>query len=181
MVAEDKIPLAMDRLVDLLTLAPQDAPARVRLRQLAEVSELYEVYVRGLLAAADAAPETKLKCAHWLEAARVHDEILGRHSEATALLVQVAEQENAEQGQQLTALRRLARVLARFGEPAQRLEVVQRLAQLAPEVPEQQNFWGQAAKLAAQLGDPERALAAWQKRLELDGADHEAWRCWRCV
>lgn len=174
LVAQNENEAAMDRLVELLALSPTDAQARVRLRQLAEVVERFDVYVNGLMSAAAASTDEALKGALWVEAARVQEEIRGNHVEAAALLRQVVEHPGADQGRRLTALRRLTRLLARFGEPEERLEALERLGELAPEPAEQQNVWGQAAKLAAQLGQRERAISAWERRLAIDGGDAEA-------
>ncbi len=174
LVAQNDNAQAMDRLVELLALSPTDAAARVRLHQLAEIAERFDVYLQGLLGAADATTDDNLKCALWLEAGRVQDEISGNHSEAASLFARVANHNNADQGHQLTALRRMVRLHSRFGPPAQRLAILERLAQMAPEDAEQQATWGQAGKLASQLGDDERAIFAWESRLALDGSDIEA-------
>lgn len=174
LVARNDNASAMDRLVELLALSPGDAPARVRLHQLAEISERFDVYVEGLLGAAEAADDERLRAALWLEAARTEHEVRGRHGEAATLLRKVADAAGADQGQRLTALRRASRLEARFGEPEARLEVLERLALLAPELPERQAALGQAARLATQLGQDERALAAWEARLALVPADFEA-------
>ena len=174
LTAQDYNVAAMERLVELLSLSPSDAPARVRLRQLAEVAERFDIYVQGLLAAAQTATDDTLRMALLLEAARVEDDIRGRHSEAIVLLKRVADEPTVDQGHQLTALRRLSQLLARYGEPPERLEAFERLAKLAVETGEKQSSWGAAGKLSALLGQPGRAVAAWEARLLLDSADADA-------
>ncbi|MDX2023481.1 MAG: tetratricopeptide repeat protein [Deltaproteobacteria bacterium] len=174
LTAQDYNVAAMERLVELLSLSPTDAPARVRLRQLAEVAERFDVYVQGLLAAAQSSTDDNLRAALLLEAARVEDDVRGRHSEAITLLQRVTEDAGADQGHHLTALRRLTKLLARYGEPARRLAALETLAKMAPELAEKQAAWGTAAKLATALNDLPRALAAWEARLALSSTDTDA-------
>jgi len=174
LTAQDYNVAAMERLVELLSLSPSDAPARVRLRQLAEVAERFDVYTQGLIGAAQNADDANLRAALMLEAARIEDDIRGRHNDSIALLRRVVEDQAADQGHHLTALRRLSQLLIKYGEPLERLEVLERLAKLAPELSEQQASWGMAGKLSSLLADLPRSIAAWEARLALDATDTDA-------
>jgi tetratricopeptide (TPR) repeat protein len=165
---------AMEQIVDLLALTPEDAALRARLAHLAGLSGAHETLVRGLLAAAQATTDGRLRVALLLEAAQVHEELLGRPAEAVALYKRVVDDGAAETGRKLAVLRRLVDLLGDPAQAGERLAALERMAELERGPGARRAALGESARLAAGLGDTERAAGAWRKRLSLDPTDREA-------
>lgn len=165
------LPAAREQMVEMFTLEPNDAALRARLKYLAEVTEAPQAYRRGLLAAAEATLDAKLRVAYWLEAAQIGDESAG---DAVGLYRKVADDEAAQPAQVLTALRRLTLLLQGESLAAERLAVLEKLAVLEPLDGVRRGLLGEAGRLAAERGEIERAIALWEKRLSVDQRDRKA-------
>jgi len=165
---------AMEKLVELLAINPDDTEMRTRLRHLAELSGAHDMYVKGLAVAAEKTPSAKLRGALLMEAGRVLEDVLANHTEAIVLFSRAADDSEADTTRQLTALRRLISLLDRDDQAAARLNALLRVASLATENAERRTALGQAGRLAGRLGEIDRAVVAWQARLALDATDREA-------
>jgi tetratricopeptide (TPR) repeat protein len=165
---------AMEQIVALLSLTPDDAVLRGRLAHLAALSGAHDTLVRGLLAAASATTDGRLRVGLLLEAAQAEEELLARPAEAVELYKRVVEDGAAETGRKLAVLRRLVDLLADPAHVAERLAAFERLAELERGPGARRAALGEAARLAVGLGDNERSAAAWRKRLALDPTDREA-------
>ena len=165
---------AMEQIVDLLAITPEDAALRSRLAHLAGLTGAHQTLVRGLLAAAQATTDGRLRVGLLLEAAQAEEELLGHPAEAVALYKRVVDDGAAETGRKLAVLRRLVDLLADPGQAAERLGALERMAELERGPGARRAALGEAARLAVGLGDTERAAGAWRKRLSLDPTDREA-------
>lgn len=163
---------AREQTVELLGLEPDDPALRARLKYLAEVTQAPEAYGRGLLAAAQATQDAGLRVTLWLEAAQIKD--ADRPAGALLLYRQVADDRAARPEQVLAALRRLAVLLAGDENIAQRLDVLERQAALETTSGVRRGLLGEAARLAANRGEIDRALKLWETRLEADYEDRKA-------
>jgi tetratricopeptide (TPR) repeat protein len=165
---------ALDQYVALAALAPEDREIEDRLRQLADAARDPARLASGLRAAARACAAGERRVELMMRAARVEDRRLGRKAEAAELFAAAAGEEGAPLDARLEALRRLEEIHDELGEPARRLDALERLAPLEPKDGEKKLVWALVARLALEGGDVDRALAAWQARLDLDAADVEA-------
>jgi tetratricopeptide (TPR) repeat protein len=165
---------ALDQYVALVALAPEDREIEDRLRQLADAAQDPTRLASGLRAAARACPAGERRVELLMRAARVEDRRLGRKAEAAALLTAAAGEEGAPLDVRLEALRRLEEIHDELGEPARRLDALERLAAIEPKAGEKRLVWALVARLALEGGDVDRSLAAWQARLAIDPADAEA-------
>lgn len=164
---------ALSHLAEVLRLDPRDEEAQEQLAQLAQDAGRPEVYVRALVAAAEAAGPGPRKHALLVEAADTESEALGHPDAATELYQQVLESE-ARPAVKRTVARKLERLLEEAERHEARLSVLAVLAELEDDPVEQRRVFGQSARLADRLGQPERALDFWSRRLELDAADLDA-------
>lgn len=165
---------AMSHYAALLAESPTDTDARKQLRQLARRSGLQALRADALTGAAEAAPDDGQRIALLLEAADLVQEALADADRAIALYDQVLALSEADPSLALSAAHRLDELLARSGKAQERLAVLERLATLERAASVRRAVLGDAGRLADELGDPDRALRAWQARLELDEHDLEA-------
>jgi tetratricopeptide (TPR) repeat protein len=168
------LPGALDQYVALVALAPEDREIEDRLRQLADAARDPARLATGLRAAARACPAGDRRVELTMRAARVEDRRPGCRAEAAELYAAAASEEGASLDARLEALRRLEEIHDELGEPARRLDALERLAAIEPKAGEKRLVWALVARLALEAGNVDRALAAWQARLELDPADAEA-------
>lgn len=73
--------------------------------------------------------------------------------------------------EELAAARHLAEITP---DPARRVQLLERVAELEPRLEDKREALGKAARLADELGQADRAIAAWTHRLELDAGDRIA-------
>lgn len=165
---------AMQHYAALLTIDPTDADARKQIRQLAERSGEHQLYAMALVAAAEALDEGAQKTALLLEAAHAHRDLLGDKEQASELYSRVLDGEQADKSALLAAAHSLAELLTDSGEDERRLAVLERLADLERVSAVRRTILGEAARLAERLGQADRALANWQRRLDGEDADLEA-------
>ena len=165
--------LAIEHYAAILALDPALVDDHRDLRHLVERTGEFGAYVEALLAAADAAAGER-RAALLIEAADLRRDVLGDDAGASEVYARVLAQDGLEGGAALRVARDLARLLAKLGRDAERLEVLGRLLDLEPDAPTRAALCGEAARLATALGDRARALALWQRRLDADGDDREA-------
>lgn len=173
---------AMAAFVVLMGIDPSSTEVQERLRHLCELQNDFTLYAKGLTAAAEAAGDPARRVELWFEAARVHETELRDARTALGFHRRAHGEKGAEPSLRLPATRRLAELLGRLPDaeehPGEQLaaldELASLLATLAPDGAERRAVLGQLARLADRAGDVDRAVAAWHRRLDLDGADREA-------
>jgi tetratricopeptide (TPR) repeat protein len=170
----DDLPPAMDHFAALLARAPESTSTEEKLRQLAERGGLHDRYADGVAAAARAEagrgdPTRRVELLG--EAARTRLEKLDDIERAIALLVEAAEINGANERAQFEVARRLAALYEKTNRPRERLGVLDRLAHLEPNDAARSIILAEAAKLAESLGDTERALLLWERRIDSDPND----------
>jgi tetratricopeptide (TPR) repeat protein len=158
----------------LLELEPSSVEAASKLRGLAERTGAWEAHVRALETAADASEAAGPRIALRVDAADVRKKELGDTVRAVALYQQVLAEREIDDAVALKVARRLVQLLDGEENAAARLAVLERLIGLEPEVTDRRAVIGQAARAAEELGDADRALAAWKRRLADDDQDLEA-------
>jgi tetratricopeptide (TPR) repeat protein len=157
----------------VLQLDPSDGEAEDRLAKVAEATDAHGTLADALEAAA-AATTSASRRAELLVAA---GDVRARtdRGAAEALYRRVLEAESTSALRRLEVARRLALLLE--ADAARRNDLLalrEQLATLEVDASERRRALGSAARLAAELGDRERALAAWDRRLAADAADLEA-------
>ncbi len=165
---------AMAQYATLLREAPGDSDAKRQLRNLAKRSERRDLHAEALLAAAADATDPTQQVALLLEAATLKHSALGDVAGAIALYQQVLESEGAEPTEALRAAQRLDQLLAEAERHEERLAVLESLSALEQSPSFRRQVLGEAARLAARLGDAERALGCWRQILEASPDDLEA-------
>ncbi|MBK9754663.1 MAG: tetratricopeptide repeat protein [Nannocystis sp.] len=173
LVAIDRAVSAMEHYVALLGLAPDAHDDQRRLRHLAETTGEFLLYVLGLLGAADATRDRERRVALLAEAGDVQHATLHDTAAAIELYTRVLAESAAPAATALRVARILDRLLEETGRSAERLVVLERLGALEDDAARSQVL-GDAARLAENLGEPERALHSWRARLGHDGDDSEA-------
>ena len=166
----------------LLALDPEADDARGRLRELGERRGTLDGYADALARAADAADALALESprlharsiALLFEAAVVREDALGDAPGATALYLRIFGTADVEPSAMLDVCRRLDALLADADQRAPRLLTLERRAALEPDGGERRRLRGEAARLADELGDPDRALGSYALVLADDAADREA-------
>ncbi|HEX2689515.1 MAG TPA: hypothetical protein VHN14_22995, partial [Kofleriaceae bacterium] len=167
----DDLPAAMDHYAALLTMAPGSSATEEKLRQFAERGGHHDRYADGVAAAARAAKDPTRQVELLGEAARTRLERLSDIESAISLLVEANSTIGASEHEQLAVARRLAALYAQTNRPRERLGMLERQAQLEASEVAKSSILSEAAKLAETLGDTERALALWERRIDSDPND----------
>ncbi len=164
---------AMEHYASLLRVDPSDTDARKQLRQLAERSGQHERHAKALEDAATGS-EAGGRVRLLLEAAHLRRDRLDDGEGASALYRQVIEGDDAEPADALAAAHSLNELLAQADRNEERLAVLRRIGELEQVTAVRRAILGDVARLAAELGETDQALAAWGSRLEGDANDLEA-------
>ncbi|MDX2088817.1 MAG: hypothetical protein SFX73_13250 [Kofleriaceae bacterium] len=167
----EDIPGAMQHYAALLEMAPSSSSTEEKLRALAERGGQHERYAEGVAAAARAAKDPTRRVELLGESARTRLDRLNDTDAAIALLVEASEVSGAADVEQLGIARRLAKLYAKAERHKERLAVLERQAQLESNEGARSAILSEAAKLAEQLGDTERALKLWERRGDSDPSD----------
>ncbi|TMQ15827.1 MAG: hypothetical protein E6J90_24775, partial [Deltaproteobacteria bacterium] len=167
----DDLPAAMDHYAALLAMVPGSSATEEKLRQLAERGGHHDRYADGVAAAARASHDATRQVELLREAARTRIERLSDTETAVALLVEASHAAGAAEHEQLSVSRRLAELYAQTSRPLERLGMLERQAQLEASEVARSSILSEAAKLAESLGDTERALLLWERRIDSDPGD----------
>jgi tetratricopeptide (TPR) repeat protein/Tfp pilus assembly protein PilF len=167
----DDLPAAMDHYAALLAMTPGSSATEEKLRQLAERGGHHDRYADGVAAAARASKDATRQVELLGEAARTRLERLSDTEGAIKLLVEASATTGASEHEQLSVARRLAALYAQTNRPRERLGMLERQAQLEASEVARSSILSEAAKLAETLGDTERALALWERRIDSDPND----------
>ena len=167
----DDLPAAMDHYAALLAMVPGSSVTEEKLRQLAERGGHHDRYADGVAAAARASQDATRRVELLREAARTRLERLSDTDGAIDLLVEASEATGAAELEQLAVARTLAGLYARTNRPRERLGMLERQAQLEASEAARSSILSEAAKLAESLGDTERALLLWERRIDSDPSD----------
>ncbi|HTR54354.1 MAG TPA: tetratricopeptide repeat protein [Kofleriaceae bacterium] len=167
----DDLPAAMDHYAALLAIAPESNAIEEKLRQLADRGGHHDRYANGIAAAARASRDATRKVELLGEAARVRLERLSDIDAAIGLLVEASAETGAVEHEQLAIARRLAQLYAQTNRPRERLAVLERQAQLDANDAARSAILAEAAKLAESLGETDRALELWGRRIDSDPSD----------
>jgi tetratricopeptide (TPR) repeat protein len=167
---------ALEHWAAVLSIDPSDEGAEERLVALAERTSAGARLAEAFETAARKAAQPSRRFGLLLSAADVRAKI--DRDDAERLLREVLEGEGVPARSRRDAARRLAALLdeqsAGAERRADRLAVLERLAELESEDAEKRRVLGWVARLATSLSETDRALSAWQRRLELDAQDLEA-------
>ncbi len=165
---------ALEQLGLAVELDPQDEVKRARLAHLADAAGRLERLAELLTAAADASDDKALGIALTMQAASVRAERVGDSAGAIALLSSVLTTPKLGDHDLLAAARKLEPLLLATGRDEERLDVLAQIAAVESDFDARRDALGRAARLAAQLGQGERAIALWEKRVSADDKDTEA-------
>ncbi|MEO7730310.1 MAG: hypothetical protein ABIY55_05015, partial [Kofleriaceae bacterium] len=167
----DDLPAAMDHYAALLAMSPGSSATEEKLRQLAERGGHHDRYADGVATAARASRDATRQVGLLGEAARTRLERLSDVEGAIKLLVEAAATSGASEHEQLGVSRRLAALYDQTNRPRERLGMLERQAHLEANEAARSSILSEAAKLAESLGDTERALALWERRIDSDPSD----------
>ncbi len=162
---------AMGHYAALLALVPQSTVVEEKLRTLAQRAGEHERYAEGIVAAARASTDATRKVALLAEAGRTQLEVLHDVDAAIAVLQEAQRAEDADHAEQIGVNRRLAELYQRTNRLPERLSTLERLAAVESSDSARSSILGEAAKLAESLGETDRALALWERRIDADPAD----------
>lgn len=157
---------ALDHCGAILRLDPENLEVHSQARELAARSGQQGPYVEALVQAADVCADGARRGQLLLEAAEVREAALEDVAGAIGLYGRVLGDDGAEQDAHRSAARHLVRLLVAEAHKPQRLDVLERLASLEAETAVARDLLGEAAELARELGDAERSLRLWQRRLD---------------
>jgi tetratricopeptide (TPR) repeat protein len=165
---------ALEHFVALVMLEPDVPEHRDELARLAESVGRFDRLAEVLAAAADDCTDEALRVELLMQAGTVHEDQLGDSARSIELYLRVLGLEAAEPTTQLGAAQRVEPLLRAASRGRERLDVLERLSALTAAPVERSWALGEAAVLAAELGETERAIAAWERRLDGNEADREA-------
>ena len=164
---------ALEHAVSLVLIEPDVAAHRERLAQLAGRVGRFDRLAEVLVTAADDCTDDALRIDLLMQAGVVNADLLHDDPRAIDLLFRILDVQGHDVAH-LAAARRLAPLLEKVERPYERLEVMERVAALESDPDARRIELGQIANLASSLGESERAIAAWQKRLADGPGDQEA-------
>ncbi len=167
----DDLPAAMDHYAALLAMTPESSSTEEKLRALAERGNHHDRYAEGVATAARASTDPTRRVQLLGEAARTRLERLQDTEEAIKLLVEASATSGAAEHEQLKVARKLAALYDKTNRPKERLGVLERQAHLEGNDAARSAILSEAAKLAETLGDTDRALSLWERRIDSDPND----------
>jgi tetratricopeptide (TPR) repeat protein len=164
---------ALEQVGAAMVLDPTDATRRTKLSELAERTGRLG-RLADLLATAAEQADLALRVSLMMQAAGVRADRISDAPGAITLLAAILAMQGVAPEDVLAAGRKLEPLLEAAGRGEQRLDVVERIASLEPDVDARKAALGLGARLATQLGQNSRAVGFWEKRLEVDSRDAEA-------
>lgn len=168
---------ALEHYVQLVLLEPEASAHRTELASLAARVGRYDRLADVLVAAAEDCDEvdSALRVDLLIDAAVVCTEKLGDHDRAIDLFFSVLNAEHpVGDSARLTVCRNLAPLLAQTTRKSDHLDVLEKLAVLEDNVDTRWRVLGEAALLATELEEDDRAIWAWEGRLQARPDDLEA-------
>ena len=165
---------ALEHFVALVMLEPDVPEHRGELQRLAGEVGRFDRLAEVLAAAADDCTDEALRVELLMQAAIVHEDRLAETPRAIELYLRVLALPSAAAGTHLAAARRVEPLLRSAGRTRERLDVLERLANLEDGANARAWALGEAAALASDLGEEGRAIAAWERRLAERADDAEA-------
>jgi tetratricopeptide (TPR) repeat protein len=165
---------AMDHFVQLVLLEPEVAAHRTELALLAARVGRFERLADVLVSAADDCNDAALKVELLMHAGVVTAEKIGDISRAIELFFRILAISPISDEALLAACRHVEPLLEQSGRKTDRLDVLERLAILEEEPEVRWHVLGEAARLATELQEDDRAIWAWEGRLETAPNDPEA-------
>ncbi len=165
---------AMDHFVQLVLLEPEISAHRTELAQLAARVGRFERLADVFVSAADDCNDDALKVELLMHAGVVTAEKIGDIARAIELFFRVLAINPIADEALLIACRHVEPLLDQSGRKADRLDVLERLAILESESEVRWRVLGEAARLATDLQEDDRAIWAWEGRLETAPNDPEA-------
>ena len=182
LVGEAREAEAVDHYAALLALDPESENASARLRTLSERTGRLDRYADALAHAAGGLAVVSgglspRAVTLLFEAATVRADVLDDVTHAAALFLQIFRSASADPAILLDVCRRLDALFGAEERRADRLDVLERRAWLEPEAATRRELRTEAAQIAAELGDADRALAAYALVLGEnadDAAAHDA-------
>lgn len=165
---------AMDHFVNLVLLEPEVAAHRTELAQLASRVSRFDRLAEVLVSAADDCNDDALKVELLMHAGVVTSEKIGDRQRAIELFFRILGISPIADAALLEACRHVEPLLEQEGRRNDRLDVLERLAILEEEAEVRWKVLGDAARLATELGEDDRAIWAWEGRLETATEDAEA-------
>lgn len=165
---------AMEHFVHLVLLEPEVAAHRDELAQLAARIGRFERLAEVLVSAADDCNDDGLKVELLMHAGVVTAEQIGDRPRAIELFFRVLSISPIADEALLAACRQVEPLLDDAGRKADRLDVLERLAILESDHEVRWRVLGEAARLATELQEDDRAIWAWEGRLEAAPSDPEA-------
>ena len=178
LVGEGREAEAVDHYAELLALDPTSESAHTQLRTLSERTGRLDRYADALTRAADAlsaeSGELQPRAVTLLfEAGTVRGGVLGDGDGAATLYRRIFRSNDADKAILLEVCRRLDGLFVDQERRAERLDVLERRAWLEPEAATRRDLRFEAAPIADELGDPDRALATYALVLG-ENPDHAA-------
>ncbi|MCA9603921.1 MAG: hypothetical protein KC417_17940, partial [Myxococcales bacterium] len=164
---------ALEHFVALLAIEPGDEDALDAVRAIARGVGDHKSLLRVLDGAAEAA-SGHAQYELTLEAAELARTDLGDVEGAVTRYHDALATTDASDADRAFVLRKLVRVFADAGRAEDELGALEKLMSVESELRDRKAVAGQAARAAERLGDMERAVAAWQFRLDADALDAEA-------
>ncbi|MEA2746216.1 MAG: hypothetical protein QOI41_359, partial [Myxococcales bacterium] len=165
---------AMEHFVQLVLLEPEVAAHRQELALLAARVGRFERLADVLVSAADDGNDDALKVELLMHAGVVTADKIGDISRAIALFFRILAISPISDEALLAACRHVEPLLEQAGRKTDRLDVLERLAILEEEHEVRWRVLGEAARLATELQEDDRAIWAWEGRLETAPDDPEA-------
>ena len=162
---------ALDHYVALVALEPDVQNHRTMLSDLAERIQRFDRMADVLATAAEDCTDDELRVELLMLAATTCQEKLREFSRAIEFYLRVLSVVGCKEEIHLEAARRVAPLLLDTGRSRERLEVLERLAHLEPDLFGRMNVLVSVAELATELGELDRAVLAWETRLAEDAAD----------
>lgn len=170
-VRTDRVVDAIEHAAAILVLAPDDEEMHGELRTLSEEVGAHDRYATALTDAANACADVETRVRLLVEAGQVREGTLADAPGATTLYRRVLDDAVALDESRLFAAKKLTGLLVADEQLTERLDVLERLADLDPDEESRRNCLGEAAGIAEQLHQDDRALSLWQKRIDDDAGD----------
>ena len=146
---------ALEHSVSLVMLEPESEAHRSQLASLAERTGRWDRLAEVLAAAADDCEGDELRVTLLIDAGLVHADRLSDGARAIELLSRVLAFD-VDHGVLLRAARRLETLLGLVAREHERLAVLERIAQLESDAGARKTVLGEAARVAAALGETDR-------------------------